>query len=137
MNGLPQTAAAWAQLLGRLRRTGQRTSVRVRVVRAVSATLYPEHGACDLVTCDKPHCRDLRDWYRIKLKRTVEAGQWIAPGGVRPKRKLYVVSATYRPSTVRSALNPTGRFQVDCPVLRYGGRDDYIKGLGALINIHD
>jgi hypothetical protein len=69
----------------------------------------------------------------FKLKRVEEAGAWEAPNGERPNRRLYVVSATYRPSVGSGALNPTGRFQVDSPLLRYGGRDDYIKGLGALI----
>ena len=71
VNGLPFTAAAWDQLIGRLQRSGQKKDVKVTIVRVGSESLYPKHAKCDFHTCKKKHSRDEGDWYRIVLKRTV------------------------------------------------------------------
>jgi hypothetical protein len=47
VNGLPQTASAWEQLVGRLCRTGQTREVVITVISVRSAELYPCNGDCN------------------------------------------------------------------------------------------
>jgi hypothetical protein len=73
----------------------------------------------------------------FRLKRTVPPGEWQAPGGVYPKQKLVVVSATYRmPRGVSPADADADTRTKLCatPVtLEYAGRHEYVHGLEDII----
>ena len=73
----------------------------------------------------------------FRLKQTIEAGYWEAPGGVYPNQRLLVVTATYRPprTGLQVASEGGGKICGAAVTLRYGSRDEYIKGLTDIISL--
>ena len=73
----------------------------------------------------------------FRLREVREAGTWKAPGGVYPKQKLLVVSATYVvPHSLGSSKADSSSSSKMCAgavTLSYGNRDAYVKGIDALI----
>ena len=55
-----------------------------------------------------------------RLKETVPAGEWVAPGGARPQQPLLVVTATYRSESAAAEQEGGGRMcvGVECAPLR-------------------
>lgn len=72
----------------------------------------------------------------FRLRTVHEAGTWTAPGGVHPKQRLLVVSATYK-----SASKSTGDSVVGaaggklCSTLSYGTRESFIDGLEDVVQL--
>lgn len=73
----------------------------------------------------------------FRLKQTIDAGYWEAPGGVYPNQRLLVVTATYRPPRkgLQMANEGGGKICGAAVTLRYGSRDEYIKGLTDIISL--
>ena len=73
----------------------------------------------------------------FKLREVREAGTWEAPGGVYPKQRLLVVSATYLvPMSLNGAEaddKTSSKMCAGAVTLSYGNRDAYVKGIDALI----
>ena len=69
------------------------------------------------------------------LVRVEEAGQWEAPGGSFPRRRLLVVRASYLPSTSCSGGNAAESKMVSMPrTLHYASRDAYVQGLNDILS---
>lgn len=70
----------------------------------------------------------------FRLKDILPPGAWTGPGGVRPNRRLIVVTATYRKGTsssseARGATKMTG----STVTLNYGDRESFVRGLADLL----
>jgi hypothetical protein len=75
----------------------------------------------------------------LRLRKIVPAGQWEAPGGIYPKQRLLVVTATYlMPSaSLLGSLGSEGSGSKLCDsvqTLSYGNRVAYIEGIDGLIS---
>ena len=70
----------------------------------------------------------------FRLKRVDEPGSWEAPGGLRPRRRLLVVSATYqKPRSALSSRNHGGKMCESVVTLQYGNRDAFVRGLDDIL----
>ena len=70
----------------------------------------------------------------FRLKEVVAAGEWVAPGGVRPNQRLLVVTCTFRLPT---DANPAGSTSKVCELpttLTYGAREMYVRGLSDVLD---
>ena len=70
----------------------------------------------------------------FRLKQVLQPGFWEAPGGLYPKQKLYVVTATYRnPSLALPGSDTfTGKLCESAVQLSYGDRDAFVKGIADM-----
>lgn len=70
----------------------------------------------------------------FRLKRIVAAGAWEAPGGVCPRQRLLVVSATYqRPQPSSLCSDAGGRMCDSVVTLQYGNRHAFVHGLDDIL----
>lgn len=65
----------------------------------------------------------------FRLKKILKPGEWKAPGGVYPERRLLIVTATYHEPTLFSK-STEGKLFGQTITLEYANHDAYIKGLG-------
>ena len=67
----------------------------------------------------------------FRLREVKAAGTWVAPGGARPKQRLLVVTATFRPeySLEAARLCSGGKM---CSALSYGTRQSFVDGIDDL-----
>ena len=73
----------------------------------------------------------------FRLQRVVPPGEWEAPGGVRPERRLLVVSATFRLADVTGgAVLSSGAAKMagSNRQLTYASRQTYVKGMGDVLD---
>ena len=74
----------------------------------------------------------------FRLKQTYAPGEWVAPGGSRPKQKLLVVTATYNANWNDGGGHDDdehpicGKMWSEVVTLSYGRREAYITGLEHL-----
>ena len=69
----------------------------------------------------------------FRLQRIIPPGEWEAPGGINPRQRLLVVTATFMPPN-RSKNDvgtggPDGKLCASVTTLSYGSRRDFIRGL--------
>lgn len=66
----------------------------------------------------------------FELKDVKEAGDWEAPGGLRPRQRLITVTATYR--MAEGSLDPGSKM---CTTyLRYGNSSDFVTGFNDILH---
>tara|TARA_B110001452_G_scaffold238092_1_gene218368 strand:+ start:69 stop:1718 length:1650 start_codon:yes stop_codon:yes gene_type:complete len=115
--------------------SGERYEDRDSDVVAFDSALDDEHGSHSaiLTTIDERGCFPPNTLFR--LREILEPGTWEAPGGqgLRPERRLFVVTATYRsPLWLGSDEDSGGKMCDNVAVLRYGSTADYATGFGDL-----
>ena len=71
----------------------------------------------------------------FRLKEIRSPGEWEAPGGVRPRQRLLVVSATYRSpvESITVSIGDHSRYSTSHRTLTFHDRRTYVRGLDALI----
>lgn len=70
----------------------------------------------------------------FRLKRVEAPGTWEAPGGVRPRQRLLVVSATYqKPREGAAGGLHGGKLCESVVTLQYGSRDQFVRGLDDIL----
>lgn len=67
----------------------------------------------------------------FRLREVKEAGTWAAPGGVWPRQRLLVVSATYRPVEPLEVARLWSGGKM-CSALSYGTRQAFVDGVDDL-----
>ena len=70
----------------------------------------------------------------FRLKRVVEAGFWEGPGGVYPKQRLLIVTATYRPPRAGpTGGGGAGKMCEPAVSLWFASRKEFVRGLDDLL----
>jgi len=70
----------------------------------------------------------------FRFKEVREPGSWEAPGGVYPKQRLIVVTATYQPPNLGVVASDEGGRMCGSPVtLSYNKRETFLRGLDDMI----
>ena len=73
----------------------------------------------------------------FRLKQIKAPGEWEAPGGIFPKQRLLVVTATYLPPVGGGITDKGGggdsKLCAKPFTLAYGNRTAYVEGIDALI----
>ena len=71
----------------------------------------------------------------FRLQRIFNAGEWVAPGGVRPNCRLLLVTATYKfPETEKAWSNMRHKLCEPAGTLAYGARNTYVQGLTDILS---
>ena len=60
-------------------------------------------------------------------------GEWVGPGGVRPKQRLLLVTATYRRATMSFEERIASKMTGTAVTLSYGDREAFVSGLNDLL----
>lgn len=70
----------------------------------------------------------------FRLKKILAPGEWVAPGGVRPRQRLLVVTCTFRLSAETNEDGGSSKV-CDAPTtLTYGAREMYVHGLSDVLD---
>jgi len=69
----------------------------------------------------------------FRLKSVIQPGEWVAPGGTRPRQRLLVVTAVFKTEGGAWTRDADSKFVGSSVTFTYGGRDMFVKGIDDVI----